>query len=46
MSDANVNITTSIEDGDIVSYRDIPYAVLDDDISGTLREDFSMSLER
>ena len=40
MSDANVNITTSIEDGDIVSYRDIPYAVLDDDISGTLREDF------
>lgn len=40
MSDANVNITTSIEDGDIVSYRDIPYAVLDEDISGTLREDF------
>lgn len=40
MSDANVNVSTSLEDGDIISYRDIPYAVLDDDISGTLRNDF------
>lgn len=44
MSDANVNISTSIEDGDIISYRDIPYAVLDDDISGALRNDFFKEL--
>lgn len=44
MSDADVNVSMSIEDGDIISYRDIPYAVLDDDISGTLREDFFQEL--
>lgn len=36
--------TISIEDGEIVSYRDIPYGVLDDDISGTLRNDFFAEL--
>lgn len=37
--------TSSIEiDGDIVSFRDIPYGVLDEDISGTLRNDFFSEL--
>ena len=42
MSASNEDVVESIqyEDGEIVSFRDIPYGVLSDDITSTLRNDF------
>lgn len=43
MSDDN---SVVIEGSELISYRDIPYGVLDDDISGTLKQDFFNELNK